>query len=132
MIAVTSLQFRPRTPLKRMVATVIGDERAQQADEADSRPDLVHEAAGVGTYDVQEQAPDADPYPGEDGGEEQEDHTPVVPRTVAVHPQPVVPCGEDDDQYSREDARPDLLGEDRDPEGENDRRSRQVLGQLAP
>jgi hypothetical protein len=112
-----------------MVTSVIGDERAQEADEADSRPHFVDEPARVGARHIEEEPADADPHGGEDRGEEQEDDAPIVPGTPPALPEPVVPGGKDGYERARNDSGPGLARPNRHPEGEDDRGGREVLGQ---
>src|SRR5215218_7284560 len=110
-----------------VVAPVVGDERAEEADEPDPGPDLVDEALVVGPGHVEEEAADPDPHRSEDGRQEGEDHGPVVPGPAVPLPVDVGDDGKQHDECSREGARPDLAGADRHPESEDDGPRGQVL-----
>src|SRR6187551_477183 len=79
-----------------MVAAVVRNERAEQADEADPWAHLVDEPLVVRPRDVEQEAADANPDGGEDGRQEGEDHRPVVPGPAVPLPMDVRAEREDD------------------------------------
>src|SRR6187200_503134 len=110
-----------------MVAAVVRNERAEQADEADPWAHLVDEPLVVRPRDVEQEAADANPDGGEDGRQEGEDHRPVVPGPAVPLPMDVREEREDDDERGREGPGPDLAGANRHPERKDDCARGQVL-----